>query len=159
MSSFICEYCGAEILDTPNGYITECEHYPLENFDKPVKTKRRKKITICRDRLRQRDHCGICGSANIAEQGVVFCHTHGYEEPYMRYFEDWLFNKDPLPTLPCRCRRYYSIYRMKCLDCGAVQGPICPACKKTLWGKGMNRHCNKCGFTSQEKEVKIESEN
>lgn len=30
MSSFICEKCGAEILDTPNGYITECEHYPME---------------------------------------------------------------------------------------------------------------------------------
>jgi len=30
MSSFFCEVCGKEILDTPDGYITECEHYPLK---------------------------------------------------------------------------------------------------------------------------------
>jgi hypothetical protein len=28
MSSFICEFCGKEIIDSPKGYITECEHYP-----------------------------------------------------------------------------------------------------------------------------------
>ena len=30
MSSFICEKCGQQILDTPHGYITGCEHYPME---------------------------------------------------------------------------------------------------------------------------------
>lgn len=30
MSSFVCEHCGAEIIDTPRGYISGCEHYPLE---------------------------------------------------------------------------------------------------------------------------------
>ncbi len=30
MSSFFCEYCGKEIIDTENGYITGCEHYPIE---------------------------------------------------------------------------------------------------------------------------------
>lgn len=30
MSSFICSKCGAEILDTPRGYITGCIHNPLE---------------------------------------------------------------------------------------------------------------------------------
>ena len=41
MSSFICEKCGAEILDTPDGYITECEHYPMEicSVDNPTETK------------------------------------------------------------------------------------------------------------------------
>lgn len=29
MSSFTCEICGAQILDTEKGYITGCEHYPL----------------------------------------------------------------------------------------------------------------------------------
>lgn len=29
MSSFNCEYCRKAILDTPDGYITGCEHYPL----------------------------------------------------------------------------------------------------------------------------------
>ena len=30
MSSFYCEWCKAEIVDTPQGYVTECEHYPLD---------------------------------------------------------------------------------------------------------------------------------
>lgn len=29
MSSFICEKCGKNIIDTLNGYVTGCEHYPL----------------------------------------------------------------------------------------------------------------------------------
>jgi len=28
MSSFNCEHCGEAIIDTPNGFITGCEHYP-----------------------------------------------------------------------------------------------------------------------------------
>jgi hypothetical protein len=34
MSSFICADCGAEILDTPQGYITGCPHYPLKRGEK-----------------------------------------------------------------------------------------------------------------------------
>ena len=30
MSNFMCEKCGALLLDTPNGYITGCIHYPKE---------------------------------------------------------------------------------------------------------------------------------
>ena len=30
MSSFICEFCGKEIIDTEDGYITGCKHYPIE---------------------------------------------------------------------------------------------------------------------------------
>lgn len=31
MSSYICEHCGKEIIEGPDGwYITECEHWPLE---------------------------------------------------------------------------------------------------------------------------------
>lgn len=29
MSSFTCEHCGKSIIDD-GGYITECEHYPME---------------------------------------------------------------------------------------------------------------------------------
>jgi hypothetical protein len=32
MSSFICDKCGKEILDSDQGYITGCEHYPLETL-------------------------------------------------------------------------------------------------------------------------------
>lgn len=31
MSSFNCEHCGKPILDTPRGYVTGCEHYPLSD--------------------------------------------------------------------------------------------------------------------------------
>lgn len=41
MSSFKCEICGIEIIDTVYGYVTECEHYPLE---KKIKKKKKKKI-------------------------------------------------------------------------------------------------------------------
>ena len=30
MSNFACEKCGAMIYDSPKGYVTYCEHYPLE---------------------------------------------------------------------------------------------------------------------------------
>jgi len=41
MSSFICPFCGKQILDTPYGYITECEHYPLEmNEEKAERVKK-----------------------------------------------------------------------------------------------------------------------
>jgi uncharacterized protein YdhG (YjbR/CyaY superfamily) len=33
MSSFYCEKCGTAILDTLDGYVTFCEHYPLEEKD------------------------------------------------------------------------------------------------------------------------------
>jgi hypothetical protein len=29
MSSFLCDKCGAAIIDTDKGYVTECVHYPL----------------------------------------------------------------------------------------------------------------------------------
>ena len=29
MSHFHCEHCGALIADSPRGYVTGCEHYPL----------------------------------------------------------------------------------------------------------------------------------
>ena len=29
MSCFNCEHCGAVLVDTPVGYITECPHYML----------------------------------------------------------------------------------------------------------------------------------
>jgi hypothetical protein len=38
MSSFLCEKCGATISDTPHGYVTGCDHYPLEQ---------RKRVSTC----------------------------------------------------------------------------------------------------------------
>ena len=30
MSNFICEKCGTHCIDSPEGYITGCEHYPAD---------------------------------------------------------------------------------------------------------------------------------
>lgn len=34
VSSFSCEKCGSDCIDTPNGYITGCEHYPITAMGK-----------------------------------------------------------------------------------------------------------------------------
>ena len=34
MSNFLCEHCCKEIIDSPNGYITECPHHPKEKSKK-----------------------------------------------------------------------------------------------------------------------------
>ena len=51
MSSFLCEKCGKAIIDTPNGYVTRCEHYPLEielkgNLIYPLRGKNEKKKKV-----------------------------------------------------------------------------------------------------------------
>lgn len=32
MSSFKCDICGKDILDTPAGYVTGCFHYPVDDL-------------------------------------------------------------------------------------------------------------------------------
>ena len=32
MSSFTCPHCNTDIIDSATGYITGCEHYPIEDF-------------------------------------------------------------------------------------------------------------------------------
>ena len=34
MSSFVCSACGTLIIDSPRGYLTGCEHWPLEGQEK-----------------------------------------------------------------------------------------------------------------------------
>lgn len=31
MSNFTCPHCGTNIIDSPRGYITGCEHYPIDH--------------------------------------------------------------------------------------------------------------------------------
>lgn len=33
MNSFICEECGAKVVDSPKGYTKGCEHYPVETIE------------------------------------------------------------------------------------------------------------------------------
>lgn len=37
MSNFKCEHCGTDIYDSPSGYVTGCDHYPLSG-DKKMKS-------------------------------------------------------------------------------------------------------------------------
>ena len=40
MSGFNCEHCNTPIIDSDHGYITECEHYPLEKLKPHPRNKR-----------------------------------------------------------------------------------------------------------------------
>lgn len=40
MSTFTCPKCGATIEDSPSGYLTGCEHYPIEETAASVPTPR-----------------------------------------------------------------------------------------------------------------------
>jgi len=35
MSSFTCPECDTRIIETERGYVTECEHFPLEEMNVP----------------------------------------------------------------------------------------------------------------------------
>ena len=50
MSSFRCEKCGKEIIDSENGYITSCPHYPMGKIPthKQQKTFRKNKMKTAR---------------------------------------------------------------------------------------------------------------
>ena len=39
MSHFHCEHCGALIADSPRGYVTGCEHYPVPKADWEIYSK------------------------------------------------------------------------------------------------------------------------
>ena len=43
MSNFKCEICGSSVIDSPNGYTTGCEHYPIDTskFKYRIKMKRK----------------------------------------------------------------------------------------------------------------------
>lgn len=47
MSSFLCSHCKEAIIDTPIGYITECEHYPLSIKGKAIA------ISYCNTRIKE----------------------------------------------------------------------------------------------------------
>ena len=61
MSSFKCEHCNEDIIDTPKGYITGCEHYPLETIKGHVFKRLDKKTYYSRKHKRSFDHGPQCG--------------------------------------------------------------------------------------------------
>jgi hypothetical protein len=43
MSNFTCEICGTQILDSSNGFITECIHWPLGSIWSEMELEKAKK--------------------------------------------------------------------------------------------------------------------
>ena len=135
-----------------------------QEVDNVKKTKRNKKPTECKDLRRSYDHCGICGSPNIAEQGVIYCNKCGSEDEYLLETDVffWNYSKHCNLPKPCNCdprveiinkRRYYYNYLKtisvkKCLDCGAVYGSFCPNNKRHgCWKHWDGRYyCRTCGY-------------
>lgn len=134
---------------TPNKYQ---EH---QNYRKASRTRR---PTECSVKRRSYDGCGICGSLNAVKQGVVYCYKCGEESDFMD--GNW---EENYRSVKCSCRITFgkgkyrrfsrpinSISVVKCTDCGAVQGPFCPNCKKhsdMCWRHWDGRlYCKACGF-------------
>lgn len=135
-------------------------------FERPIvsktnkKAKRNRHVTECNVIRRDRG-CGICGSENVAEQGIEYCTKCGKEVIIFRDVTDfsgwWGRSKSNF----CKCQEswtvrshihYYKPYKtiivLKCMDCGAVMSSFCPNCKpdRNCWYKANKVYCRKCGF-------------
>jgi hypothetical protein len=118
------------------------------------KGKRNKRTTACIDKKRGYWSCGICGSENLVRHGVYFCNNCGDEQLFI-IEGGWFFGNRE--EFICSCdkvnqqRAYYlhmTIGVNSCVDCNAVEGPLCPNCKRRCWSKGTKRHCKHCGYRS-----------
>jgi len=68
MSSFKCEKCETDILDSENGYISECKHYPLESKMKSD-NKKHLALKIIKENLSLAKKCkGLSGIIMLEEQ-------------------------------------------------------------------------------------------
>ena len=65
MSSFTCEHCGTDILDTPRGYITECEHYPFEELKPVPRNKRYSFLDVLAEFSRDKNVVTKCSHRDI----------------------------------------------------------------------------------------------
>ena len=127
------------------------------------KTKRNRRQTEC-NVIRSKTGCGICGSENVADQGVKYCEICGEEADYLIHSGFWLRNE---MAVDCDCHVEYKTakgkiqyYRKlswmevgKCMDCGAVRSNFCPNCKfRRCWKSSKGQlYCQRCGFRRQER--------
>lgn len=141
----------------------------------PKKTKRNKKATTCSDKRKEYGSCGICGSRNLASEGVKYCNICGEEVPFLVEGSGlWSiirgrYEEKEEPKCTCvkiehgfkRIRQNHSFVSVPhtwkvrdikemqvthCLDCEAVSRNGCPACGNRVWAKGFQRYCKHCGF-------------
>ena len=121
------------------------------------KTKRNRRKTECS--VNRRVGCGICGSLNVAYQGVKFCNVCGEEIETLQDSPwytgdgfnvpcDCLATRIAIKGIPRQYRDLGSIKIGKCLDCSAVMSSFCPngkrhSCWKSWRGK---MFCRNCGY-------------
>lgn len=135
-----------------------------EDREKKHLGKHNRKPTVCNDMRRQYDHCGICGSGNVVDQGVGYCKICGAETEYLTEHRSWYYSNMGEAVVPCDCmeerscrikgrtkRNYYrpirNLFVNKCLDCGAVRSRYCPnQAHHECWGHWDGRLFCTCGF-------------
>lgn len=114
------------------------------------KTKRNRRKTECS--INRRHGCGICGSLNIAFQGVRYCEKCHEEIEVLSEERYGFLNREKI----CDCfiisnNRKYSCIRdiiiEKCIDCGAVRSKFCPNDKRhNCWKSWDGKKFCSCGF-------------
>lgn len=124
-----------------------------------IRSKRKKNPTMCSDQRRTHGHCGMCGSEDIAFQGVDHCQKCGNEKEVL-FLDDWVARQEDI--LECCYEEYQFTFRgvihkgkgslvkrygiRVCLVCGAIERPACPNCKQIAWHKGIKKYCQYCGY-------------
>jgi len=119
------------------------------------KTRRNRRETECRDKIRSHNHCGICGSNDLTAETLFYCSTCGAEQLELRAEEySWLWSKDEPHLCQCNKQRYFrrnsTIVILHCNACRAYKGAHCQNCGRALWFRfdpiKPLFHCLACGF-------------
>ncbi len=138
--------------------LEKTKHDKIKTPDIIKKTKRNRRNTECSiNRMRG---CGICGSLNVALQGVKYCNICNEEIDFL-VIGDYLWGENSVEQPKCSCKAtrknfkgvliHYRdiniVYIGKCLDCGAVKSSFCPNGKKhKCWKKDSKKFCQSCGY-------------
>jgi hypothetical protein len=137
---------------------------PLTKFPElqeqtPKRGKRKRRETLCVDKRRSFDHCGICGSGDLVYEVLTWCKTCGSEtfnialkKLYWRF--DWNeieapCNCEPITDQRFRFTSYPQHYeeRKVCITCGSIEAGLCPSCKKPCWTSPFGeKFCRACGY-------------
>lgn len=114
------------------------------------KGKKKKSPTECKAKKRAWRTCGLCGSEDTVIQGVLYCRVCGEEAEVLT--QDHIYylyrSRDIYPKINCKHNKLRLIYVEKCLTCGAIEGPLCPACGHKAWKNTNNQiNCKHCRYT------------
>lgn len=134
--------------------------------------KHKRKETVCSDKRRDYNHCGICGSPDLIYTQLVYCKLCGKENYDIAAEKKFA---TLIAKSPCDCKGESYIFRNKkyhknprmditlrvCSACGSVESNTCPACKQAnkkawtiahgFWLKCWTspfgeKYCRACGY-------------